>query len=201
MDGPRIDYERRGVGYVLKRRPDPRIAARIASALGDARTVLNVGAGAGSYEPPGRSLLAVEPSATMRSQRPIGAAPTIDARAEDLPFDDDAFDAVMACATVHHWESMEEGLAEMRRVGRCRVVVLTFDLDGLTDWQREHFAEVLAVRASQSMWGLLPAGAEDQIVERLATALSNGEWDHTYGHLRSQQELIGSVRLVISEPD
>src|SRR5438552_7917185 len=104
-----FDYDTHGQGYARRRRPDPRIAARIHAALGDARTVLNVGAGTGSYEPVDRWVLAVEPSATMRAQRPEGAAPAIDARAEALPLDDDAVDAAMACVTIHHWDSLDRG--------------------------------------------------------------------------------------------
>jgi hypothetical protein len=141
----RVDYERHGRTYAQHRRPDPRIAARIHAALGDARTVLNVGAGAGSYEPSDRWLLAVEPSATMRAQRPAGAAPVIDARAEALPFDENTVDAAMACVTIHHWEPATAGLAELRRVARGPVVVFTFELDGLPAWQREYLREGLAL--------------------------------------------------------
>lgn len=136
-----VDYERHGLAYARHRRADPRIEARIHAALGTARTVLNVGAGSGSYEPGDREVLAVEPSATMRAQRPPGAAPAIAARAEALPFGDDSFDAVMACVTIHHWEPPETGLAELRRVARGPVVVFTFDLEYLPAWQQEHLAE------------------------------------------------------------
>ena len=122
-----VAYDRIGVGYRQVRRPDPRIAARIEAALGDARSVLNVGAGTGSYEPSGREVTAVEPSAVMIGQRPEGAAPVIQARAEALPFDDDEFGAAMAIITIHHWQDAAAGLAEMRRVARDRVLVLTFD--------------------------------------------------------------------------
>ncbi|MEY2442725.1 MAG: hypothetical protein QOJ46_2151 [bacterium] len=142
---PRVDYERHGRTYARHRRADPRIAARIHAALGDARSVVNVGAGAGSYEPHDRDVLAVEPSATMRAQRPPGAAPAIEARAEALPFDDGSFDAAMACITIHHWEPPERGLAELRRVARGPVAVLTFDLDALPAWQRDHLAEGLEI--------------------------------------------------------
>ena len=141
----RVDYERHGRSYARHRRPDPRIAARIHAALGDAQTVLNVGAGAGSYEPADRRLLAVEPSATMRAQRPAGAAPAIDARAEALPFDDDSFDAAMACVTIHHWQPAAAGLAELRRVARGPVVVFTFALDALPAWQHEYLREGIAL--------------------------------------------------------
>jgi SAM-dependent methyltransferase len=143
--GPRVDYERHGRTYARHRRADPRIAARIHAALGGARTVLNVGAGAGSYEPEDRWVLAVEPSATMRAQRPPGAPPVIAARAEALPLDDGAVDAAMACVTIHHWDPPAAGLAELRRVARGPVVVLTFDLDDLPAWQQEHLAEGLAI--------------------------------------------------------
>ncbi|WBB63080.1 MerR family transcriptional regulator [Streptomyces sp. WMMC500] len=119
-------YEVIGSAYPATRRTEPRIAARIWEALGDARTVLNVGAGTGSYEPAGRDVTAVEPSAVMRAQRPAGAARCVAAGAERLPFPDGAFDAAMAVSTVHHWPDPVAGLREMRRVAR-RVVVLTYD--------------------------------------------------------------------------
>src|SRR4051794_2618284 len=116
-------YDTLGVGYAAVRQEDPRIAARIRAALGDARSVLNVGAGAGSYEPADLDVTAVEPSSVMRAQRPPGAAPVVDARAEELPFADDSFDAAMAILSDHHWEDHERGLAELRRVARRRVVL------------------------------------------------------------------------------
>jgi SAM-dependent methyltransferase len=119
-------YDRIGRTYSGTRRPDARIAARIEAALGDARTVVNVGAGTGAYEPPDREVVAVEPSAAMRAQRPPGAAPVVDGRAEALPFPDGSFDAAMAVLTVHHWADPARGLRELRRVAR-RVVVLGFD--------------------------------------------------------------------------
>lgn len=119
-------YESIGSAYPATRRTEPRIAARIREALGDARTVLNVGAGTGSYEPTDREVTAVEPSAVMRAQRPAGAAPCVAASAERLPFPDRSFDAAMAVSTVHHWADPVAGLREMRRVAR-RVVVFTYD--------------------------------------------------------------------------
>ena len=119
-------YDRIGRSYVATRGEDPRIAAAIHAALGDARTVLNVGAGAGAYEPRDRDVTAVEPSAVMRAQRPPGAAPCIDARAEALPFADGAFDATMAVLSDHHWNDRLGGLRELRRVGR-RAVVFQWD--------------------------------------------------------------------------
>jgi SAM-dependent methyltransferase len=126
-------YDTIGAGYVVTRRTEPRIAARVWAALGDARTVLNVGAGTGSYEPPGRDVTAVEPSAVMRAQRPAAAAPCVAAAAESLPFEDQSFDAAMALSTVHHWQDPIAGLREMRRVAR-RVVVLTHDA-GDAEWR------------------------------------------------------------------
>jgi SAM-dependent methyltransferase len=125
-------YDTIGAGYAVTRRTEPRIAAQLWAALGDARTVLNVGAGTGSYEPPDRDVTAVEPSALMRAQRPAGAAPCLAAAAENLPFDDQAFDAAMAFATVHHWQDPIAGLREMRRVAR-RVVVFTHDTE-YSEW-------------------------------------------------------------------
>ena len=115
-----------GVSYAASRQPDPRIAATIRAALGGARTVVNVGAGAGSYEPPDVRLTAVEPSAVMIGQRSLRAAPAVRAVAELLPFPDDAFDAALAVLTVHHWRNASAGLAELRRVARAQVV-LTWD--------------------------------------------------------------------------
>jgi SAM-dependent methyltransferase len=119
-------YDRIGRSYVATRGEDPRIAAAIHAELGDARTVLNVGAGAGAYEPRDRAVTAVEPSAVMRAQRPPGAAPCIDARAEALPFGDREFDATMAVLSDHHWSDRLAGLRELRRVGR-RAVVFQWD--------------------------------------------------------------------------
>lgn len=143
--GGRVDYDEHGRHYSRGRRPDPRIEAHIHAALGDAETVVNVGAGTGSYEPRDRWVLAVEPSATMRAQRPAGAAPAIDARAEALPLDDDSVDAAMACVTIHHWDPREAGLREMRRVARGPAVVFTFDLDHLPPWQLDYLREGVEV--------------------------------------------------------
>jgi SAM-dependent methyltransferase len=122
-----VDYGAIGPGYAAFRRPEPAIARAIAAALGPARSVLNVGAGAGSYEPADRAVTAVEPSAAMRAQRPAHLPPAIDAAAERLPFADRVFDAAMATFTVHQWADLEAGLAELRRVTRGPVVVLTCD--------------------------------------------------------------------------
>ncbi|MEU6371722.1 methyltransferase domain-containing protein [Streptomyces sp. NPDC046909] len=119
-------YDTLGASYSHTRRPDPRIAAQIHAALGDATDVVNVGAGTGSYEPP-ETVLAVEPSQVMIAQRPPGSAPAVQAVAECLPLRDGAADAVMALLTVHHWSDQAAGIEELRRVARRRVVVLTWD--------------------------------------------------------------------------
>jgi SAM-dependent methyltransferase len=120
-------YDAIGRTYTATRGTDPRIAARIWTALGDARTIVNVGAGTGSYEPRDRDVTAVEPSAVMIAQRPPGAAPAVQASAEALPFADASFDAAMAILTIHHWSDFRAGAAELRRVARDRVVVFSWD--------------------------------------------------------------------------
>lgn len=137
------DYGTIGTGYAQIRQPDPRIAARILTALGNSRTVLNVGAGAGSYEPVDRHVYPVEPSASMRAQRPRHLAPAINATADALPFDDNSFDASMASVTVHQWPNVREGLAEMRRVTRGPVVILTFDPVVPEPWWLPEYVPVL----------------------------------------------------------
>ena len=119
-------YDRIGVDYTSHRRPDSRIAEAILRELGDARTVVNVGAGAGAYEPSDRRVFAVEPASTMIGQRPRGAPPAIRAHAEALPFADATFDAAMAVLSDHHWADRATGLRELRRVAR-RAVVFTWD--------------------------------------------------------------------------
>jgi SAM-dependent methyltransferase len=140
-----FDYEAHGQGYALQRRTDPRIAAQVHAALGSARTVLNVGAGAGSYEPDGRHVLAIEPSAAMRAQRAESLAPAIRGVAEELPLDDRSVDAAMATVTVHQWSDAARGLRELRRVTRGPVVVLTFDGDALDRfWLADYVPELVA---------------------------------------------------------
>ncbi|MFE0512442.1 methyltransferase domain-containing protein [Streptomyces sp. NPDC058964] len=119
-------YDTLGATYARTRRPDPRIAAQIHTALGNTTDVVNVGAGTGSYEPP-RTVLAVEPSQVMIGQRPPESAPAVRAVAEQLPLHDDSADAVMALLTIHHWTDPAAGIAELRRVARRRIVVLTWD--------------------------------------------------------------------------
>jgi SAM-dependent methyltransferase len=148
-------YDSIGATYTVTRRTEPRIAAQIWAALGDARTVLNVGAGTGSYEPSDRHVLAVEPSALMRAQRLPDAAPCLAGSAEHLPFDDQSFDAAMAVCTVHHWQDPIAGLREMRRVAR-RVVVFLFDTsDPGQFWlTRDYLPEFAALRGCRVLASL-----------------------------------------------
>ncbi len=142
------DYGRIGTDYSRYRQPDVRIARFIWNALGEARSVLNVGAGAGSYEPTDRVVTAVEPSASMRAQRPRDLARAIDAMAQALPFEDKQFDAAMAIFTVHQWPDLEKGLAEVRRVTRGPVAILTGypeELDRF--WLVDYAPEAIAVEA------------------------------------------------------
>jgi SAM-dependent methyltransferase len=141
-----FDYDALGKTYAQQRRTDPRIARLVHEALGSARTVLNVGAGAGSYEPADRHVIAVEPSAEMRAQRPAHLTPAIHGIAEKLPLDDLSVDAAMALVTVHQWGDLEKGLAELVRVTRGPIVVLTFDGDALSRiWLAEYAPELFAV--------------------------------------------------------
>lgn len=142
-------YDKIGVNYANLRKPEPRIGRQIARALGSAETVLNVGAGAGSYEPAERTVTALEPSAEMISQRPADAAPVIQGFAEDLPFDDDAFDAAMGVLTIHHWSDQPKGLAEMRRVSRGPVVLLTFDPEHKDFWLLDYLPGLAALDDDQ----------------------------------------------------
>src|SRR5262249_24657670 len=138
-------YDQIGRSYARHRRPDRRIAARIVAALGDSRSVVDVGAGTGSYEPRDRLVIAVEPSWVMIGQRTLEAPPVVCRNGETLPFGDDVFDAAMALLTVHHWTDFRRGLAEMQRVARRRAVVLTWDreLVGEAFWlARDYFPEV-----------------------------------------------------------
>jgi SAM-dependent methyltransferase len=139
------DYGTIGTGYAAYRQPEPAIAAHIGAALGAAKTVLNVGAGAGSYEPAEREVTAVEPSASMRAQRPAHLPAALDAVAERLPFPDRHFEASMATFTVHQWTDLEAGLKEMRRVTRGPVVILSCDPDLVQRfWLNDYAPEVLA---------------------------------------------------------
>ncbi len=138
-------YDSIGATYNSTRRPDPRIGQVIWSALGDCRSVLNVGAGTGAYEPADRTVVAVEPSVTMRRARPEGSAPCVAGTAESLPFDDRSFDAAMAILTVHHWSDSRAGLRELRRVARHRVLVVHWDQAVINQfWLADYFPEAFA---------------------------------------------------------
>jgi SAM-dependent methyltransferase len=159
-------YDEIGVDYAQTRRPDRRIAEQISRALGDARSLVNVGAGAGSYEPRDRRVVAVEPSATMISQRPQGAGPALRASAEALPLADDAVDAALATLTLHHWSDQRRGFAEMRRVARHRIVILTWDQQVWESFWlvRDYFPRIADIDRPRT----LP-------IEELAAALGGGE--------------------------
>jgi SAM-dependent methyltransferase len=135
-----------GLGYRDHRRPDPRLAEAISRALNRSESVVNVGAGAGSYEPSDRQVVAVEPSTTMIRQRPVGSAPVVQGSANDLPFRGDSFDAALAVLTVHHWPDRARGLRELARVSRQRVVVVTWDPSVTGFWLTDdYFPDIVAI--------------------------------------------------------
>lgn len=134
-----VDYTVHGIGYAQQRQTDPRIAHFVELAIGDARTVLNVGAGAGSYESVDRHFIAVEPSSAMRAQRPRHLSPAIRGIAEDLPLDDQSVDASMASVTIHQWSDVDKGISELKRVTRGPIVILTFDGDALDRFWLNHY--------------------------------------------------------------
>jgi SAM-dependent methyltransferase len=151
-DGSAGDANYASIGTVYRnyRVADPRIAAFVHAALGNARTVLNVGAGTGSYEPTDRLVTAVEPSATMREKRPAHLPVAVDACAERLPFPDQSFAAAMGTFTVHQWRDLSAGLREVRRVTRGPVVFLTCDPTLLrTYWLYEYSPEAIETEASR----------------------------------------------------
>jgi len=193
-----FDYERAGARYAEVRRPDPRIAALVHAALGDAESVLNVGAGAGSYEPSDRRVVAVEPSAAMRARRlDLQLSPAIDGVAERLPFDEDSFDAAMAMITVHQWPDAKAGLAELRRVSRGPVVVLTFDGEALERlWLGEYCPELYAAERARypALNELLAAVGASGSVREVPIPLdcTDGFTEAFYG--RPEQFLDASVR-------
>jgi SAM-dependent methyltransferase len=194
-------YDRIGIGYSAVRRPEPRIAARVEAALGDARTVLNVGAGAGSYEPAEREVTAVEPSREMIAQRPPGSAPVVEGVAEDLPFGNYSFDAAVAIITVQHWSDVRAGLAEMARVARQRVVVLTLTPNSPTDlWLGDYFPGALDYHARamppiEELAAMLP-GASVEVVPipaRCADGFFLAIWDRPEMHLDPDVRRASSV--------
>lgn len=142
-------YNKIGLNYANLRQADTRIARRIEAALGDNQTVLNVGAGAGSYEPRGKLVTAVEPSARMIQQRPASNVIAIQGHAENLPFEDKSFDASMAILTIHHWSNREKGVMEMRRVTKDKIVFLTFDPSSQWFWLADYFPGLVTLDEGQ----------------------------------------------------
>jgi SAM-dependent methyltransferase len=145
--GSALLYDQIGRTYAATRRPDPRIAAAVRDALGDARSVANVGAGTGGYEPEDLAVIAIEPSAVMIAQRAPGPARVIQAPAERLPLADDSVDAAMALLSDHHWQDRPAGLRELRRVARRRVVLLNTDPSRFLDFwlTREYLPELAGI--------------------------------------------------------
>lgn len=190
-------YDHLGRGYANTRRADPRIAGRIEAALGDARSVVNVGAGTGSYEPAGRDVTAVEPSAVMIAQRPPGAAPVVQASAASLPCDDDSFDAALAVLTAHHWADLNAGLTEMLRVARRRVVIVAFDSEALEHlWiAADYFPEILGLKRSSGASGgnlvrMLPAATSSPL------PVPHGCTDHFFAALWARPEMLFDDEVV-----
>ncbi len=138
-------YDQIGTGYSALRKSDPRLYAQIHKELGPAKTVLNVGAGTGSYEPIDKHVVSLEPSGKMIEQRLNSKAKIVQGQAEYLPFRDASFDASMAILTIHHWANKARGLAEIRRVTRGPVVILTFDPDFQAAWLNAYFPELIAL--------------------------------------------------------
>ena len=158
-----VRYDSIGHGYAAHRRADPRIADAVYGALGDAKTVVNVGAGAGSYEPTDRPVIPVEPSTAMALQRHSGLPPAVLGVAESLPLADGTADAAMAIMTMHHWADLDRGLGELTRVARRRIVLLTIDQDVAgKSWLFSDYAPEIAIRDR----------SEFPIMDRLLATLS-----------------------------
>jgi hypothetical protein len=196
-----VNYASVGVGYSKYRQPEPRIAEFIDRGLGAARKVINVGAGAGSYEPSTRDVVAIEPSESMRSQRPSHLPTALDATAEKLPFPDSHFDAGMATFTVHQWSDLGAGLREMRRVTRGPVLVLTCDPRKVQDfWLASYAPEVLATEArrypSMEMIKSFLAGSVEVISVPIPLNCRDGFNEAYYG--RPEKLLDEGARLACS---
>jgi SAM-dependent methyltransferase len=198
-------YDRIGRTYSSTRATDPRIAAAVWHGLGDARTVLNVGAGTGHYEPNDREVVALEPSPVMIAQRPPGTAPVVQGRAEALPFEDDSFDAVMAVLSDHHWHDRHRGFTELRRVARQRVVLFNAnpaeaDLFWLTTEYLPEFLELIPSRYRRA--GAWRDELEDvlEAVELTAVPIAHDCADGFYGAYwrRPEAYLDAGVRAGIS---
>jgi SAM-dependent methyltransferase len=174
-------YDSIGAGYAQSRREDPELARRIHAALGDARSLVNVGAGTGSYEPRDRYVIAIEPSYVMARQRSADRVPAIAASADVLPLRDEAVDAAMAVMTVHHWDAKQErGIRELRRVARGPVVIVTFDAAVFSDmWLvRDYLPEVAELdrRTFPSIAQLRSWLGGEVRVEPVAVAVDTPDW-------------------------
>jgi SAM-dependent methyltransferase len=179
-------YDELGANYPDFRRADPRIEARVWEALGDARSVVNVGAGTGSYEPRDREVIAIEPSLLMIAKRPEEAAPALQGAAEALPLGDGSVDAAMATLTIHHWNDLGKGIAEMCRVARKRIVLLTIDaLKNAEIWTlAEYFPEAMALEedampAISSLQASLPGATVETVPmpSRCRDEFTSALWD------------------------
>lgn len=191
-------YDAIGHGYAEQRRPDPRIAARIWAAVGQADTILNVGAGTGSYEDATRAMVAVEPSRLMIGQRRPEAGPAVQAVAEHLPFPDDTFDVALALMTLHHWGDLDQGLAELRRVSR-RQVVFTFDPamhDALWIFS-EYVPGIIGLSAHASLEPVM-AGLKTDRVEVITVPGDCTDGFITAYWQRPEQYLVPAVRAATS---
>lgn len=196
-------YDLLGRDYTRHRRPDPRIASRLRAALGRARSVLNVGAGAGAYEPGDRPTIAVDPSAVMLAQRASGAAPAVQALAEALPCAARTVDAVLAVLTLHHWRDQKTGLAECMRVARQRVVLFTWDPDSAGFWLvQDYLPELMVLDRTQfpSMQTLVSATGRDARVAVTPVPIPHDCEDGFLGAYwrRPKAYLDASVRAGIS---
>jgi SAM-dependent methyltransferase len=195
------NYAAIGRDYSRYRQAEPAIAQKIEEVLGSARAVLNVGAGAGSYEPLTRGVTAVEPSASMRAQRPAHLSVALDAVAEQLPFADGEFDAAMATFTVHQWTDLAAGLGEMRRVTKGPVVILSCDpLLVQRFWLNDYAPDVLAAEARRypplDRMGKLLGGRIDVLPVPIPLSCSDGFNEAYYG--RPEQFLDDGARLACS---
>lgn len=192
-------YDTIGRGYGRYRRPDPRIAAQIHAALGQAVQIANIRAGAGAYEPVGRRVTAIEPSQIMIDQRAAGLAPCVRARAEALPFADNSFDAALASLSTHHWQDVAQGLREMRRVTRGACIFLDHDPAGMHFWLLDEYFPDLKSRLQP----LLPLAIAAEVFTRVHTEPVPVPRDCTDGFLaaywaRPQYYLKAEARGAIS---
>jgi len=191
-------YDEIGSGYARHRRADPRLAALITAALGDARSVVDVGAGTGSYEPDDRWVVAVEPSAVMLAQRSAGSAPAVQAVAEALPFPNGRFDAAMVVLSVHHWEDPRRGLAELRRVARRRVV-LAFDPDVHQQlWLMDYIPELAEVSRGPSVEDVAGGIGADRVSvvpvpHDCVDAMTIANWRRPHAYLDPETRACGSA--------